>query len=148
MDDAVFSAISFPYSSSLLGGALIGASAAVLLLLNGRIAGISGIVGALFQKPDARFFTNLAFVAGLVLGPIGYLIMFGAWPTVRIETSTALLILAGLIVGFGTRMGSGCTSGHGVVGLARLSPRSMAAVATFLAMAMLTVFLMRIGGVA
>jgi uncharacterized membrane protein YedE/YeeE len=144
----MFSTLSFPYLPSLLGGALIGLSAAVLLLANGRIAGISGIVGALFQKPDARLFTNLAFVLGLVLGPVAFLLSSGAWPTVRIEASWPLLIVAGLLVGFGTRMGSGCTSGHGVVGLARLSPRSIAAVVTFLVAAMLAVLLMRIGGVA
>jgi hypothetical protein len=85
---------------------------------------------------------------GLVFGPVLFFLLFRTWPVVHIQGSSPLLIVAGLLVGFGTRMGSGCTSGHGVVGLARLSPRSIAAVATFLLMAMLTVFLMRIGGVA
>jgi hypothetical protein len=134
--------------ASLIGGGLIGLSAAALLLINGRIAGISGIVGALFRKPDAGLFTNAAFVIGLVFGPVLFSLLFSAWPVVRIQASSSLFIVAGLLVGFGTRMGSGCTSGHGVVGLARLSPRSMAAVATFLLMALLTVFLMRIGGAA
>jgi uncharacterized membrane protein YedE/YeeE len=133
---------------SLAGGALIGLSAVLLLVLNGRIAGISGIVGGLFSAIDARLVTNAAFVIGLLLGPLFFLTMFGAWPAVRIETSLPWLGIAGLVVGFGTRLGSGCTSGHGILGLARLSPRSMAAVAVFLSMAMATVYLTRIGGVA
>lgn len=136
------------YLASLIGGGLIGLSAAVLLLINGHIAGISGIVGAFSKKPDAGLFANAAFVIGLVFGPVLFLLLFKTWPVVHIQGSTPLLTVAGLLVGFGTRMGSGCTSGHGVVGLARLSPRSMAAVAAFLLMAMLTVFVMRIGDVA
>jgi uncharacterized membrane protein YedE/YeeE len=134
------------YLASLTGGALIGLSATLLLLINGRIAGISGIVGGLFQSVDSRFLTNAAFVAGLLLGPVLFLLVFRVWPAVRIEASMPLLALAGLLVGFGTRLGSGCTSGHGVVGLARLSPRSIAAVCTFLGVAIMTVFLMRVGG--
>jgi uncharacterized protein len=132
---------------SLAGGALIGLSAVLLLVLNGRIAGISGIVGGLVSAIDARLVTNVAFVIGLLLGPLLFLTMFGARPVVRIETSLPWLGIAGLFVGFGTRLGSGCTSGHGIVGLARLSPRSMAAVAVFLSMAMATVYLMRVGSV-
>jgi uncharacterized membrane protein YedE/YeeE len=132
---------------SLAGGALIGLSAVLLLLLNGRIAGISGIVGGLFSGIDARLVTNAAFIIGLRLGPLLFLAMFGAWPVVRIETPLPLLGIAGLLVGFGTRIGSGCTSGHGILGLARLSPRSMVAVAVFLSTAMATVYLMHVGGV-
>jgi uncharacterized protein len=132
---------------SLAGGALIGFSAVLLLVLNGRIAGISGIVGGLFSGIDARLVTNVAFVIGLLLGPLLFLTMFGTWPVVRIETSLPWLGIAGLVVGFGTRLGSGCTSGHGILGLARLSPRSMAAVAVFLSMAMATVYLTHVGGV-
>ncbi len=132
--------------ASLLGGMLIGLSAAMLLLLNGRIAGISGIVGRLFQPGGTGLGVNLAFVLGLLSGPGFYLAAFGEWPAVRIDSSLPILLLAGLLVGFGSRMGSGCTSGHGVVGLARLSPRSIAAVVTFLSAAVLTVFLMRVGG--
>ena len=132
---------------SLAGGALIGLSAVLLLVVNGRIAGISGIVGGLFSGIDARVVTNAAFVIGLLLGPLLFLTMFGGWPVVRIEKSLSWLGIAGLLVGFGTRLGSGCTSGHGIVGLARLSPRSMAAVAVFLSMAMATVYLMRVGSV-
>ncbi|MEK1851995.1 MAG: YeeE/YedE family protein [Phyllobacterium sp.] len=119
------------YMSPLAGGMLIGLSAAMLLLLNGRIAGISGIVGRLAQGIGIA--TNTAFVIGLMLGPVVFLGLFGEWPTITITASLPLIAGAGLLVGFGSRMGSGCTSGHGVLGLARLSPRSMAAVATFLA---------------
>jgi uncharacterized membrane protein YedE/YeeE len=132
---------------SLAGGALIGLSAGLLLLLNGRVSGISGIVGGLFKAIDARLVTNAAFVIGLLLGPLLFLTMFGAWPVVRIETPLPWLGIAGLLVGFGARLGSGCTSGHGILGLARLSPRSMVAVAVFLSMAMATVYLMHVGGV-
>src|SRR3546814_11338241 len=109
---------------------LIGASAVMLLLLNGRIAGISGIVGRLAQGVGLT--TNLAFVLGLLLGPLAYLSIFDGWPTVEITVGWTLIVTAGLLVGFGPRMGSCCPSGHGVLGLALLSPPSMAAVATFL----------------
>ncbi|WP_408906098.1 YeeE/YedE family protein [Nguyenibacter vanlangensis] len=132
------------YWASLCGGMLIGLSAAAFLLLDGRIAGISGIVGRLLLGQDRSL--NGAFVLGLLLGPVAYLGAFGDWPVVRIAVPLPLVILAGFLVGFGTRMGSGCTSGHGVMGLARLSPRSMAAVATFMATGILTVTLMRIAG--
>ncbi|MBX4958215.1 YeeE/YedE family protein [Rhizobium lentis] len=129
------------YLPSLLGGMLIGASAVMLVLLNGRIAGISGIVGRLAQGIGLR--TNLAFVLGLLLGPLAYLLLFGGWPVVQITASWPLLIVAGLLVGFGSRMGSGCTSGHGVLGLARLSIRSMVAVATFLTAGAVAVAILR-----
>jgi uncharacterized membrane protein YedE/YeeE len=129
------------YLTSLFGGMLIGASAVMLLLLNGRIAGISGIVGRLIQGIGLA--TNLAFVLGLLIGPAVYLLAFGTWPTVQITSGWPLIILAGLLVGFGSRMGSGCTSGHGVLGLARLSPRSMAAVTTFLSAGILAVAILR-----
>jgi len=129
------------YLPSLVGGMLIGASAAMLLLLNGRIAGVSGIVGRLAQGVGLT--TNLAFVLGLLLGPLAYLLMFGGWPVVQITTGGPLLIVAGLLVGFGSRMGSGCTSGHGVLGLARLSTRSMVAVATFLTAGAVAVAMLR-----
>ncbi|WP_027134828.1 YeeE/YedE family protein [Geminicoccus roseus] len=131
------------YLPSLLGGMLIGVAVAMLMLLNGRIAGISGIAAGLLRRPDRRMAEDLAFVGGLLLGPLGFLLAFGAWPLVRIEGSLPVLALAGILVGFGSRLGSGCTSGHGVAGLARLSPRSIAAVLVFLATAILTVSLMR-----
>ncbi|NTA84807.1 YeeE/YedE family protein [Agrobacterium tumefaciens] len=129
------------YLSSLAGGILIGASAVMLLLLNGRIAGISGIVGRLAQGVGLA--TNLAFVLGLLLGPPAYLLFSGDWPQVEITAAWPLIIVAGLLVGFGSRMGSGCTSGHGVLGLARLSPRSMVAVATFLTTGIVSVTILR-----
>lgn len=136
--------MSFSYWPSLLGGMLIGLSAAMLLLLNGRIAGISGIVGSLAR--GAQLPTNAAFVVGLILGPPIFLALFGHWPAVTLTASMPIIIVAGLLVGFGTRMGSGCTSGHGVLGLARLSRRSMAAVAVFLSAGIVTVALMRVVG--
>lgn len=129
------------YLTSFAGGMLIGASAVMLLLLNGRIAGISGIVGRLAQGVGLT--TNLAFVLGLLLGPLAYLSIFDGWATVEITVGWPLIIIAGLLVGFGSRMGSGCTSGHGVLGLARLSPRSMVAVATFLTSGAVAVTVLR-----
>lgn len=129
------------YLPSLAGGMLIGASAVMLLLLTGQIAGISGIVGRLAQGFGLT--TNLAFVVGLLLGPLAYLSIFDGWPTVEITVGWPLIVIAGLLVGFGSRMGSGCTSGHGVLGLARLSPRSMAAVATFLTSGAVAVTVLR-----
>lgn len=128
---------------AILGGLLIGVAATVLLIANGRVAGISGIVSGLFGREGARVLVNVAFVVGLLLGPALYHVGFGAWPRVTVEGSVPLWVVAGLLVGFGTRLGSGCTSGHGVVGLARLSPRSIAAVITFMAAAIATVVLMR-----
>ncbi|WP_336488536.1 YeeE/YedE family protein [Methylobacterium nigriterrae] len=133
---------------SLAGGVLIGLSAVMLLLLNGRIAGISGLVAGLVaglgRRPDRRWLADLAFVAGLILGPPVFAALSGHWPEMRIAASMPGLALAGLLVGFGTRLGSGCTSGHGVCGLARLSPRSIVAVLTFLTSGVTTVFLVRV----
>ena len=131
------------YLPALAGGLLIGLSAATLLLVNGRIAGISGLVAGLAQ-PGERRLSDLAFLLSLVLGPPLFAAMAGHWPLMRIEASWPVLAVAGLLVGFGTRLGSGCTSGHGVCGLARLSPRSLVAVLVFLATGMLTVALMRV----
>lgn len=135
------------YLQSLAGGALIGLAAALFLLLDGRIAGVSGIISGSLRAFSQTSLQNWAFVAGLVLGPILYLLLFGHWPALRIEASLWVLALAGLLVGFGVRLGSGCTSGHGVCGLARLSPRSIVAVATFLAAGVATVALMNFLGV-
>lgn len=132
------------YWPSLFGGMLIGLSAALLLLLNGRIAGISGIVGRLAQGVQVP--ANAAFVIGLVAGPALFAFAFGRWPQVTIVASFPVILIAGLLVGFGTRMGSGCTSGHGILGLARLSRRSIAATVTFLAAGIAAATLMRLVG--
>jgi uncharacterized protein len=131
------------YLPALGGGLPIGLSAAMLLVLNGRIAGISGLVAGL-ARPGERRRADLAFLLGLMLGPPLFAALAGHWPTMRIAASWPILAAAGLLVGFGTRLGSGCTSGHGVCGLARLSPRSLVAVLVFLATGMLTVTLMRV----
>ncbi|MCW5712617.1 YeeE/YedE thiosulfate transporter family protein [Shinella sp.] len=132
------------YLPALLGGMLIGLAAALLLVLNGRVAGISGIVGRLAEGSNVA--VNAAFVAGLLLGPVLYRGLAGGWPAVTIAAPLPLIAAAGLLVGFGTRMGCGCTSGHGVVGLARLSPRSFAAVASFLVAGVFAVALLRGSG--
>ncbi|MDF2600192.1 MAG: YeeE/YedE family protein [Methylobacterium brachiatum] len=132
-----------PYLPPLAGGLLIGLSAAMLLLLNGRIAGISGLVAGLGRPGRARRLADAAFLLGLILGPPAFALLAGHWPEMRIDAGLPVLALAGLLVGFGTRLGSGCTSGHGVCGLARLSPRSIAAVLVFLATGMLAVAAMR-----
>ncbi|MDT2021852.1 YeeE/YedE thiosulfate transporter family protein [Methylocella sp. CPCC 101449] len=134
------------FLASFVGGCLIGLAATVLLIGNGRVAGISGILGGLVARDGARLWINGSFVVGLLLGPPVYRLASGAWPAASVTASLPLLIIGGLLVGFGTRLGSGCTSGHGVVGLARLSPRSIAAVITFMVAAVATVFLMRVAG--
>lgn len=129
--------------SATVGGAMIGASAALFLLLNGRIAGISGILGGLFAPPSRETGWRAAFVAGLVLAPFAYVGLGGIVPPVTVGASFPLLVLAGLLVGFGARLGAGCTSGHGVCGIGRGSPRSLAATGTFMAVAVLTVLVVR-----
>ena len=129
--------------SALIGGLLIGGSAALLLVLNGRIAGISGILSGLLQPTRSDIGWRLAFLAGLLLAFPLYGAVGGAEPDVQIDASAGLLIVAGLLVGLGTRLGAGCTSGHGVCGIGRASPRSIAATAVFMSVAILTVFVMR-----
>lgn len=128
--------------TALAGGLLIGLAVAMLLLLNGRIAGISGIVGGLFKPAQSDIAWRLAFIAGLLLAPIFYGAIF-ALPAVDIDASTGQLILAGLLVGMGTRYASGCTSGHGICGIARLSSRSIVATMSFMLSGMLVVYVMR-----
>ncbi len=129
--------------SGFLGGLLIGAASLMLLMLTGRIAGISGILGGALA-PDARDRGwRFAFLAGLVLGPLAVALARGALPEVNLQTTVPGLVIAGLLVGYGTRLGSGCTSGHGVCGLARLSGRSLAATAIFIGVAAATVFVLR-----
>ncbi len=132
-----------PYSA-LLGGSLIGLAACVLLLSIGRIAGVSGIVGGLVARAQSDRSWRLAFVLGLVAG-CWLVRLAGNDAQPIIAASAPELVLAGLLVGFGTRLGNGCTSGHGVCGLARLSPRSLAATLTFMAAGAVTVFVMRHG---
>lgn len=132
------------YLAAVIGGVCIGLSSAAFLLLNGRVAGISGIVNGVFQPPSLRSLSNLLFALGLMAGPVVFRLTFGEWPAVHVSDSITLYILAGLLVGFGTQLGSGCTSGHGVCGLARLSPRSFIAVATFLVAGVATVLVMRV----
>ncbi len=133
---------SFTPVSALAGGALIGLAAAMFVLLNGRIAGISGIVGGLLRPKPGDVSWRLAFVIGLIAAPAAYGV-FAVLPASRIDAGVGLLIVAGLLVGVGTRYGAGCTSGHGVCGLSRLSARSLAATLLFMAAGFATVFVMR-----
>ncbi|HPU80975.1 YeeE/YedE family protein [Accumulibacter sp.] len=128
--------------SSLVGGVLIGVAAALLALFNGRIAGISGIVGGLLRPHRGDVEWRAAFVIGLILAPLLYRVL-APLPEIRIEAGTGLIILAGLLVGVGTRYGAGCTSGHGICGLSRRSPRSIVATLSFMAAGFATVFVMR-----
>jgi uncharacterized membrane protein YedE/YeeE len=126
--------------ASLVGGALIGASASLLLTLNGRIAGISGIVAGSFRSFAKDSAWRVAFVAGLVLG--GAAMMVAAPSTMPVPAGTTVIasVVAGLLVGVGTQVGGGCTSGHGVCGVSRISPRSIVATVTFMATGAATVF--------
>lgn len=131
--------------ASLAGGVLIGISAALLVLLNGRILGVSGILGGLLQPRPSDTFWRVAFVLGLLAAPFVYALLAPAgFMTDRsIDAGYGLIVLAGLLVGIGTRYGSGCTSGHGVCGLSRLSVRSLAATLTFMGAGFAVVFLVR-----
>lgn len=137
---------SFTPITAAFGGALIGFAAILLMFLNGRIAGISGIVGGIASVKKGDSAWRFAFVAGLVTAPIVYGYLFGYIGPVSITRSTPLLVIGGILVGLGTQMGGGCTSGHGVCGLARFSPRSLAATLTFMASAILTVYISRHSG--
>lgn len=128
--------------ASLAGGALIGLSAALLWRANGRIAGITGIVAGLWSTRGAERAWRAFFVLGMLAGPVLFAALY-APPAIAIDAPTARLLAAGLLVGFGTRLGSGCTSGHGVCGLARLSKRSIVATGVFMATAGVTVFVVR-----
>ena len=132
----------FTPGSALAGGVLIGIAAAMFLLLNGRVAGISGILGGLLRPAPGDVAWRAAFVLGLVGAPLVYG-LFAALPVLRIDAQFGALVVAGLLVGVGTRYGSGCTSGHGVCGLSRLSPRSLVATAAFMGAGFLTVFMTR-----
>jgi len=129
--------------SAAIGGALIGLSAALLMLSTGRIAGISGIVGGLigWNVPDRDW--RIAFVVGLILAPLSGSLVGYAVAEPQMPASWAVIVIAGLLVGFGTRLGGGCTSGHGICGVARLSPRSLVATAVFMAVAIVVVAITR-----
>ena len=128
--------------SALAGGVLIGIAAALFALLNGRIAGISGVIGGLLRPVEGDIAWRAAFVIGLVGAPLVYLLV-AALPRPQIDAPYGALVLAGLFVGVGTRYGSGCTSGHGVCGLSRLSPRSLVATAAFMGAGFATLFVTR-----
>lgn len=128
--------------TAVAGGILIGLAAALFALLNGGIAGISGIVGGLLRPLRGDVAWRLAFVAGLIGAPFVYSLV-ATLPTLRIDASPGLLVLAGLLVGVGTRYGAGCTSGHGVCGLSRLSLRSLVATLCFMVAGFATVFVLR-----
>ena len=128
--------------ASLAGGILVGLAAALFILLNGRVLGVSGIVGGLLRPRRGDASWRIAFLAGLLLAPTLWA-LFASPVVPRIEAGWPMLVVAGLLVGWGTRHGSGCTSGHGVCGLSRLSPRSLVATLAFMGAGFATVFLLR-----
>ena len=133
---------SFTPWPSLIGGLILGFSTLIFILVNGRIAGISGILGGLLTPSKSDIWWRVAFIAGLMMAPWIYR-LFATLPAIQINASYPILVLAGLLVGFGTRLGSGCTSGHGICGLSRLSPRSLVATGAFMAAGFITVFIVR-----
>lgn len=133
--------LNFTPWSSLAGGALIGLAASLFVLCNGRIAGISGLLGSVLEGGEGRA-EKAMFLLGLLLAPLLWG-LFSVLPTIEFQGSWLSLLVAGLLVGVGTRYGSGCTSGHGVCGVARLSPRSLAATLAFMAAGFVTVFVLR-----
>ncbi len=128
--------------SSLAGGALIGLAAAMFALFNGRIAGISGVMGGLLKPTKGDVAWRVAFLGGLLAAPLLYVLVAAA-PTLQIDAGFGAIAVAGLLVGIGTRYGSGCTSGHGVCGLSRMSPRSLVATGAFMGAGFVTVFVIR-----
>ena len=127
---------------ALAGGLLIGIAAAMFVLLNGRIAGVSGVLGGLVTPAKGDVAWRMSFVLGLLIAPTVYA-FFSAGSPLRIDAGDGALVLAGLLVGAGTRYGSGCTSGHGICGLSRLSPRSLVATLAFMGAGFVTVFVLR-----
>ena len=128
--------------SALAGGVLIGLAAAMFVLLNGRIAGISGVVAGLLKPAKGDMAWRAAFLLGLLAAPLFYLLLADA-PALQIDAGFGAIAVAGLLVGIGTRYGSGCTSGHGVCGLSRMSPRSLVATTAFMGAGFVTVFMIR-----
>lgn len=136
--------VNFTPWSALAGGVIIGLAATLLMALNGRIAGISGILGGLL--PPANHLTNdigwrIAFVIGLIGGGALFMAINGGTPPIFIEASLPVMVAAGLLVGYGTRLGSGCTSGHGVCGIGRASPRGLVSTMIYIGVAAVTVFI-------
>ena len=127
---------------SLIGGSMVGIAVSLLLLFNGKVLGVSGILGELFNNPLSKNYWRLFFVLGLLISPLIYSI-FHSIPIIEITSNKLLIIVGGLLVGFGSRLGSGCTSGHGICGLSRLSPRSLVATLTFMGAGFLMVFVIR-----
>ena len=134
--------VHFTPGTALLGGVLIGVAAGILVLFAGRIAGVAGVLGGLMSPGRGDVAWRVAFVAGLVLAPLAWR-AFAPLPALRIDAGLGTVLAAGLLVGLSTRYASGCTSGHGVCGVARMSPRSLAATALFMASGFLTVFVVR-----
>lgn len=128
--------------AALAGGVLLGLASALFVLLNGRILGISGIVGGLLRPRNGDIGWRISFVLGMLAAPALYWLLAGPVPA-RIDAGWGMVVLAGLLVGAGTRYGSGCTSGHGVCGLSRMSPRSLVATLAFMGAGFATVFLIR-----
>ncbi len=129
---------------AVVGGILIGAGAVMMMALLGRIAGLSGILsGFVFQAGNSDWAWRAAFVAGMIAAPVLYTLAMGQAPDFAMPGSTGLSVVAGVLVGIGVTFGAGCASGHGVCGMARLSPRSLAATATFMATAVATVYVTR-----
>ena len=136
---------SFDLFSALFGGALIGLASVLLMILTGRIAGISGIFGGCLAFTTGDKVWRFAFIIGLILAPVASGLLGYPLPTPQMPASWVMIAIAGLMVGFGTRLGGGCTSGHGVCGIARLSARSIAATVIFMATAIVVVAIMRHG---
>jgi len=134
--------LNFTPWSSLAGGALIGLAASLFVVANGRIAGISGLIGSLLQRGSEGAGEKSLFLLGLLIAPLLWG-LFAALPQIEFQSGGVGLIAAGVLVGIGTRYGSGCTSGHGVCGISRLSPRSMVATACFMFSGFITVFVLR-----
>ena len=128
--------------AALLGGLLIGVAASLFMLIYGRIAGVSGFIGGLLRPVTGNVLWRFAFIFGLFLAPVLYG-AFAPLPEIQVASSNPLLIVAGLLVGIGTRYGAGCTSGHGICGISRLSPRSIVATLLFVTSGMVTVFVLR-----
>lgn len=135
--------LSFTPIPSLLGGMILGVAAALYVLLHGRILGISGIVSGLLHPKVGDWSWRLAFALGLLTSSFLAALIFGIFPVIEVDASWLTVIVAGLLVGFGVQYGSGCTSGHGICGLSRLSPRSLVATLSFMTAGFLVVFIIR-----